>query len=999
MPSTLRSVRRKGTETHVTPEGVYKTDSSGSAWRCTITGVRATVSNTRGQPRETGSLSRLFGSMETTARCISMGPADCRKGVSNSVRLSTTALQRRDSHTGGPRAGSGYGTRSESPIKEGGHRGGPSSREGIRVLQPVFHSSQKGWRVASDHRSASTEPLSQSAEVQDAHAKASCVTNQVQGLVCHDRSKRRILPRIHPSVSQEVPKVRFWGQSIPISGSSLRSSTFTPHFYKSSGCSTSSAEAAGHPHTELYRRLADSSSVGDGGGETSRCRPRSYETVGVETKRQEKCAFSGSEDHLFRRGVEFDHDAGTNVACSDRVDFHVSQESERRPVTYCQAVSEIAGSDGSCVQCDTGWPAVHETPAVVAQDQGIFPEGKSTSHDQGLSTVCASPRHVEETLVLKSGPGAGSSVSPVIVSDGRVSHRLGSSHEWPLSPRSVEWSPSHMAHQLSRDVSGLSSTKIFPPRPERSPCVGAHRQHSGGLLHQPPGGSALAPVVQTGTPDPLVVPGQVPLTESTIYSWVPECGTRRTVETGAEARGMDASPRGGEADMENILSGGGGPLRNSSECAMSPLVLSSSSSSPGTGRYGTDMAEATSVRFSPDRSAPRSSDESTPRRCSPTVSSPVLAGPSMVLGPDFPPRRLSMGGSHQEGSPLTSRGCHSAPPPGVMETVGVAPEGAQLIASGLPAEVVETILQSRAPSTRKVYNLRWKFFTSWCRARQQDPVNCPVGTVLEYLQARLSAGVSHSTVKVHVAALSAYHSPLDGNTVGKHPLVIRFLRGALRMRPPVRSRVPTWDLAVVLEALCKPPFEPIEEISDRHLSLKTTFLLAITSLKRVGDLQALSVAPSYLDFAPGLAKAFLYPRAGYTPKVPTTAPRPVVLQAFHPPPFRDSDQVKLNCMCPVRALDTYVHRATQWRRSDQLLVCVGPPRRGLPASKHTISRWIVETITACYESSGLPSPLGVKAHSTRGVAASKAFSAGVPVRTSATLRVGPPRPPLSGSTA
>ncbi len=257
--------------------------------------------------------------------------------------------------------------------------------------------------------------------------------------------------------------------------------------------------------------------------------------------------------------MEFDHDAGTNVSCSDRVDFHVRQESERRPVTHCQAVSEIAGSDGSCVQCDTIWPAVHETPAVVAQDQGIFPEGKSTSHGQGLSTVCASPRHVEETLVLKSGPGAGSSVSPVIVSDGRVSHRLGSSHEWPLSPRSVEWSPSHMAHLLSGDVSGLSS---FPPRPERSPRVGSHQQHSGGLLHHSPGGSALAPVIQTGTPDPLVVPGQVPLTESTIYSWVPECGTRRTVETGAEARGMDASPRGGEADMENVLSVRGGPLRN-----------------------------------------------------------------------------------------------------------------------------------------------------------------------------------------------------------------------------------------------------------------------------------------------------------------------------------------------------------------------------------------------------------------------------------------------------
>ncbi len=35
--------------------------------------------------------------------------------------------------------------------------------------------------------------------------------------------------------------------------------------------------------------------------------------------------------------------------------------------------------------------------------------------------------------------------------------------------------------------------------------------------------------------------------------------------------------------------------------------------------------------------------------------------------------------------------------------MGVAPEGAQLIASGLSTEVAETILQSRAPSIRKLY--------------------------------------------------------------------------------------------------------------------------------------------------------------------------------------------------------------------------------------------------------------------------------------------------------
>ncbi len=177
--------------------------------------------------------------------------------------------------------------------------------------------------------------------------------------------------------------------------------------------------------------------------------------------------------------------------------------------------------------------------------------------------------------------------------------------------------------------------------------------------------------------------------------------------------------------------------------------------------------------------------------------------------------------------------------------------------------------------------------------------------MLEFVQARLSAGLTHSSLKVYVAAILAYHTSLGGQSVGRHPLVTRFLCGALRLRPPVRSRIPPWDLAVVLEALCRPPFEPIEEISDRHLTLKTAFLLAITSLKRVGDLQALSVAPTHLEFVPGMAKAFLYPRAGYVPKVPSVMPQPVVLQAFSPPPFREPDQQKLNYVCPVRALDTY----------------------------------------------------------------------------------------------
>ncbi len=155
----------------------------------------------------------------------------------------------------------------------------------------------------------------------------------------------------------------------------------------------------------------------------------------------------------------FDHDAGTYVPCSDRVDPHSSQESERRPITHCQAVSETAGSDGSCVQHDTYWPAVHETPTVVAQDQGVLPEGKPTLHDQGHAAVPTCLRHVETTLVLVSGPGAESSVSPRMLATDASLTGWGAE---PLCPRSVQWSPSHVAHQLPGDAGGVPPKHFLP---------------------------------------------------------------------------------------------------------------------------------------------------------------------------------------------------------------------------------------------------------------------------------------------------------------------------------------------------------------------------------------------------------------------------------------------------------------------------------------------------------------------------------------------------------
>ncbi len=86
------------------------------------------------------------------------------------------------------------------------------------------------------------------------------------------------------------------------------------------------------------------------------------------------------------------------------------------------------------------------------------------------------------------------------------------------------------------------------------------------------------------------------------------------------------------------------------------------------------------------------------------------------------------------------------------------------------------------------------------------------------------------------------------------------------------------------------------------------------------------------------------------------------------------DQV--TCLCPVRALRTYVDRTALWRGSDQLFVCFGSKSKGSAVTKQWMSHWIVEAISLAYKARSLTSPLRLRAHSTRAVASSQAFLKG-----------------------
>ena len=164
-------------------------------------------------------------------------------------------------------------------------------------------------------------------------------------------------------------------------------------------------------------------------------------------------------------------------------------------------------------------------------------------------------------------------------------------------------------------------------------------------------------------------------------------------------------------------------------------------------------------------------------------------------------------------------------------------------------------------------------------------------------------------------------------------------------RPRVMPVLPQWDLGILLEALSKPPYEPLREASLKHLTLKTVFLLAMASAERHSELQALMFDQKYIQFKPKGAGFTLH----FSPEIMRQNQK---LSQINDPwfipvvPTGKSEFGAPNC--PVRALRYYHRYLTEHPelRKDRhrLFVPIKDNNEGKELSAATISRWICTTI-------------------------------------------------------
>ncbi len=571
----------------------------------------------------------------------------------------------------------------------------------------------------------------------------------------------------------------------------------------------------------------------------------------------------------------------------------------------------------------------------------------------------------------RSAPGAG--IQACCGIHRCLIHRLGSHVQRARSIRGLDGSPTALAYQLPR----VASSTPCPEPSQRAPSAqgrsGPYGQHCDRCVYQPARRFALPSHVATRPPPP-------PLESEA--SEVPSChphprsvqsGSRRAVPSSTSRRVETPSP-GGSADLGTVRSCPGRPVCISRNHPL-PRVLLPNRGNARHGCTGTQLAPGPAQICVPP-SEPTSTDtvQDQGGRGAGLVSGSILAQQDLVPGTHAPRDSPSLANSSEEGSAFSETGHPMAPAPGPVETPRMVPGWDAEVLADLPQEVALTITSARAPSTRRAYTLKWNLFVEWCSSHQEDPRRCSIRAVLSFLQQGLERRLSPSTLKVYVAAISAYHDPVEGKSVGKHNLVVRFLRGARRLNPPRPPSLPSWDLALVLRALITAPFEPLQSVELKFLSMKTLLLTALASIKRVGDLQAFSVDDSCLQFGPADSSATLRPRPGYVPKVPTTPFRDQVVNLQALPPEEADPALAL--LCPVRALRQYTDRTQSFRTSEQLFVCYGGQQKGRAVSKQRMAHWIVDAITLAYEAQGVPCPLRLRAHSTRGVASSWALARG-----------------------
>ena len=293
-----------------------------------------------------------------------------------------------------------------------------------------------------------------------------------------------------------------------------------------------------------------------------------------------------------------------------------------------------------------------------------------------------------------------------------------------------------------------------------------------------------------------------------------------------------------------------------------------------------------------------------------------------------------------------------------LDSSGMEHIRSALKARGISEESSEIISNSRAKGTTTTYGYAWNKWVGWCQQRKTDPSDSTLGEILDFLTFFFhQKKAKHRYLGVFRSALSAYHTPIEGCKVGKHPLVSSFMAGVKNLRPPMPKYTNIWDVDDVLRYIKNLP----RPLSLKQLSYKTAMLLALIIIPRGAEISILDI--NYM----GLTKTKCVFSLKELPKNQKRAMKTPELDF-------DNFQEEPN-LCPIKSLLEYCEVTRPSRvinRETSLFLSLHKPHRAI--SKSSTARWIKDVL----KGAGIDTQI-YQAHSVRAAATSKAFMKGLSV--------------------
>ncbi|XP_042307893.1 uncharacterized protein LOC121922469 [Sceloporus undulatus] len=577
-------------------------------------------------------------------------------------------------------------------------------------------------------------------------------------LVRDSRLKRCLLSHRDPARPPQVPRLCRRAPGIPVQGPSLRPFHSSKSLHQVHGTCGGIPASKGNHGLPILRRLALRSALQRHTARTPRVYPVAPSSIGTTGQLRQV----QPDSHQTHR-LHWNH---TGLCVSEGIP---SRGKVSGPPLVTAAVPASETSAGPCGTSCHGTPGLYHLRHTVGQTKAQAPaimvpirvrprprHAYQTAHHpedrtEVPSMVAPARQRLRGNVILTPATGP--------LSDyGRLPAGMGRPYSGPHNKGQVVTGGSHSPHQRPRDAGCGKGTQSLPDGPRRQGGASSHRQHHGHVLPQQARGYKVEDLVVSHHPYLGVVHTAQDPTTVHPSARRPERPCRSTQQVIFHLPRMEAASRSGDPTLRSLGTPSPGLVRIPAKRPRTEVLLTVQRARVGRGCLPNQVDSRPPVCLSSISSDHTGDLEDVvgPHRCN--FDNSVVAQTAVVR----PSPTASTGPSPIRTPARPAFATRRASPP---SRDAVSPIGGMedSVLNTLPSGVRDIIKAAQRPSTQRSYAYKWDKFLAFLQTKDIPPSRVSIPVVLDFLMSLAEAGLSLSSIKCYLSAISSHYLFRDNN--------------------------------------------------------------------------------------------------------------------------------------------------------------------------------------------------------------------------------------------